>query len=142
LVVDDEENFGEPIDLDAFMREDEIDDLGFGDDGNDDDDDGADDADDPDEDDTEEEEEDEDEFENAMNAFYPEEGDSPGEGNGLGAFGDVEVVYPRRSYIGARNVETVKDCELISLPTCLGLVTFGLGEGVGVYRRVGADMGG
>lgn len=29
-----------------------------------------------------------------------------------GEFKGVEVLYPRKSYRGARNVETVKDCEL------------------------------
>lgn len=29
---------------------------------------------------------------------------------GIGEFAGVDVVYPRRSYKGARNIETVKDC--------------------------------
>lgn len=61
---------------------------------------------DDDEDDDEEEDEDEDDYDDF------ETGNASSLSN-LGEFGGVETIHPRMYYRGARNMETVKDCELL-----------------------------
>jgi nuclear receptor interaction protein len=66
-----------------------------------------------DEDDEDEDEVDEDEFGDPLDLEDPDaEFDGMDPRSAQSEFGGVEMIIPRRSFKGARNIETVKDCEL------------------------------
>jgi WD and tetratricopeptide repeat-containing protein 1 len=130
--------------FEALMELEEEEDGGFG--GmEDDDDDMEEDGDDDDEDEEDEDEDelDEDEFgdplemdEDAFDEVDPRSAQSE--------FGGVEMLVPRRSFKGARNVETVKDCEwngerIGGMLRCLHLVALSLKCCVGNFLGVRSD---